>query len=207
MRLGIFGGSFDPVHLGHLFLAECCREKCALDRVLFVPAAVSPHKQDAQPADAKARVEMLKLAVVGHGAFDVSTIEIDRSGVSYTVDTLSAMKERHDNPELFFLMGADSLPLFPTWRDPARICELATLVIVGRHGSPPPDLDVLSAVTTSERIEAMREVQFQMPLVEFSSSEIRRRVSAGESIRYQTARAVEAYIRAEKLYARVEAEG
>lgn len=207
MRLGIFGGSFDPVHLGHLFLAECCREKCALDQVLFVPAAVSPHKQDAHPTDAKARVEMLQLAIGGHEVFDVSTFEIHRSGVSYTVDTLSAMKEQHDNPELFFLMGADSLPLFPTWREPSRICELATLVIVGRQGSPPPDLDVLSEVTTPARITAMREVQFQMPLVEFSSSEIRRRVAAGESIRYQTPRAVEAYIWAEKLYGGIKKQG
>jgi nicotinate-nucleotide adenylyltransferase len=97
-------------------------------------------------------------------------------------------------------MGADSLPQFHTWHRPDRICELATLVAVGRPGNPKPDLSILTNVTTRQRIEAMQKVQFEMPLVEFSSSEIRRRVAAGLSIRYQTPRAVETYIRSQGLY-------
>lgn len=200
MRLGVFGGSFDPVHLGHLFLAECCRDACALDRVLFVPAKISPHKQDRQPADSKTRVEMLKLAIGGHPAFEVSTLEIDRGGVSYTVDTLTEILQQRPGAELFFLMGGDSLSQFQKWHRPDRICQLATLVVVNRRGNPPPDLSILSQVTTPDRIEAMQAVQFEMPLVEFSSSEIRRRVAAGQTIRYQTPRAVEEYIRSHELY-------
>ena len=93
-RLGIFGGSFDPVHYGHLLLAECCRETCQLDRVWFMPAAVSPHKVGTQPASDAARIEMLQLAIGGHEPFAVSTIELDRGGLSYTVDTLTAVARR-----------------------------------------------------------------------------------------------------------------
>lgn len=200
MRLGIFGGSFDPVHMGHLFMAECCRESCALDQVLFLPAAISPHKQDSQPTDSNARAEMLRLAIGGHEAFELSTLELDRGGVSYTVDTLAELLKQHPGAELFLLMGGDSLEQFKTWYQPDRICELATLVAVGRAGSPRPDLNVLADITTPARIAEMQRVQFEMPLVQFSSSEIRRRVACGLSIRYQTPRAVEEYIRHHGLY-------
>src|SRR5690606_24290783 len=116
MRLGIYGGSFDPVHYGHLLLAESCRESCRLDRVAFIPAAVSPHKRDVPPSESKHRVEMLRLAIAGNDAFEISTIELDRGGVSYTVETVAAMAELHPGAELFLLMGADSLVDFPTWR-------------------------------------------------------------------------------------------
>ena len=200
MRLGIFGGSFDPVHMGHLFMAECCRESCALDQVLFLPAAVSPHKQDAHPTDPKARVEMLQLAIGGHESFGICTMELDRGGVSYTVDTLKELLGQHAGAELFLLMGGDSLEQFKTWYQPDRICELATVVAVGRPGSPRPDLDVLADVATPERIARMKQAQFEMPLVQFSSTEIRRRVASGLSIRYRTPRAVEEYIRSHGIY-------
>ena len=100
MRIGVYGGSFNPVHLGHLIAAECCREQARLDRVLFVPAATPPHKQGHMLADAAHRVAMLNLAVGGHDAFAVSTIEVDRGGVSYTVDTLAALAERHPHDTL-----------------------------------------------------------------------------------------------------------
>jgi nicotinate-nucleotide adenylyltransferase len=200
MRLGIFGGSFDPVHLGHLFMAECCRESCALDRVLFVPAAISPHKQGSQPTDPNDRIEMLKLAIGGHEAFELSTIELDRGGVSYTVDTLAELLTQRPGAELFLLIGGDSLQQFRTWYLPDRICQLATLVAVGRAGSPKPDLTVLADITTPAQLAQMQRVQFEMPLVQFSSTEIRRRVAAGLSIRYRTPRAVEEYIRHRELY-------
>ena len=144
MRLGIFGGSFDPVHFGHLLLAECCREERRLDQVWFVPAAVPPHKRPGAVASASQRVEMLRLAIGGHEAFHVSTLEVDRGGVSYTVDTLEAVRHEQPAAELFFLMGADSLADLPTWREPARICELASPIVVGRGGTPAPDYSVLA---------------------------------------------------------------
>src|SRR5690349_9388812 len=109
MRLGLLGGSFDPVHYGHLILAECCREQCHLDAVWFVPAAIPPHKQNHTLSAAADRIEMLKLAIGGHEAFSVYTGEIDRGGVSYTVDTLQQLHDEQPDRELFFLMGADSL--------------------------------------------------------------------------------------------------
>ena len=109
MRIGIFGGSFNPIHFGHLLLAETCREQCRLDEVWFVPAARPPHKQDLPLAPDADRVAMLQLAVGGHKPFRVSEIELQREGVSYTVDTLREIAEQQPDAELFFLMGADSL--------------------------------------------------------------------------------------------------
>ncbi len=132
MRLGIFGGTFDPVHYGHLLLAESCREQLGLDQVWFLPAAVPPHKQERTLAPASARAEMLELAIGGHPAFAVCRHEIDRGGVNYTADTLSLIKAEDPTRELFFLMGADSLRDLPGWKNPARICELALPVMVCR---------------------------------------------------------------------------
>ncbi len=115
MRLGILGGTFDPVHYGHLLLAEQTREQCGLDRIWFLPAAVPPHKRSAPLTPGARRIEMLRLAIAGHEAFEVSTLEIDRGGVSYTLDTLSAVRQQQPEAELFFLMGADSLRDLPTW--------------------------------------------------------------------------------------------
>ncbi|MEM7316925.1 MAG: nicotinate-nucleotide adenylyltransferase [Planctomycetota bacterium] len=200
MRLGIFGGSFDPIHYGHLILAECCREQHALDRVWFVPTAVSPHKIGAEPVSAAARCEMLKLAIGGHVPFDICKIEIERGGVSYTVDTLTAIKDEHPEAELFFLMGADSLADFGSWREPARICELAKVVVVSRPGSGDPDFDSLNGVVDAKVAEEIRSLHVQMPQIEISSSEIRARVAEGRTIRFQTARAVEKYIETNQLY-------
>lgn len=136
MRLGIYGGTFDPIHYGHLLLAECCREQCQLDQVWFMPAEVPPHKQ-AQPLTAgRQRVEMLQLAIGGHEAFAVSRLELERGGVSFTVDTLAQLHQEDPTRELFLLLGADSLLDLPNWREPERICSLATLVVVGRPGRP-----------------------------------------------------------------------
>ncbi len=114
MRLGLYGGSFDPVHYGHLLLAESCREQCRLDAVWFAPASIPPHKQGRTLSQAADRIEMLKLAIGGHEPFTVFTGEVDRGGVSYTVDTLAQLHEELPSAELFFLMGADSLADLPT---------------------------------------------------------------------------------------------
>jgi len=200
MRLGIYGGTFDPVHFGHLLLAEYCREECRLDEVWFVPAAVPPHKQGQNFSTATRRVEMLSLAIGGHEQFRVCTREIDRGGVSYTVETLAEIHAEDPTRELFFLLGADSLFDLPLWREPSRICELATLVVVARTTAPAPDFACLAALTGAERTAHFRRHLVQMPLIELSSTEIRRRVQAGLSIRYQTPRAVEKYIEAAGLY-------
>jgi nicotinate-nucleotide adenylyltransferase len=204
IRLGVFGGTFDPVHYGHLLLAETCREQCRLDQVWFLPAAVPPHKQQLQLTPAAQRLEMLRLAVAGHDGFLVSALEIDRGGVSYTVDTLQAISEREPQAELFLLMGGDSLRDLPTWHKTAEILKLAIPIVIRRRGTPEPDFRVLADLVSKERLQEIREYQVQMPLVEFSSSAIRQAVADGCSIRYQTTRAVETYIKANKLYVQEE---
>ncbi len=179
MRIGIFGGSFDPVHLGHLLLANCCWRQASLDRVEFVPAAAQPLKPRGPVASEADRVAMLHLATADRPEFSVSTIEIDRGGVSYTVDTLRARQAEHPGAELFFLMGADSLADFPEWRDPVEICRLATPLVVRRAGSPEPNVESLRRFVTPARLAAIRDAQVEIPATSISSSQIRRHIAEG----------------------------
>jgi len=205
MRIGIFGGSFDPVHQGHLVVAECCREQARLDRVVFVPTAIQPFKQDRHPVAGQHRAEMLGLAVGGNPAFEVSTLELDRGGVSYTVETLAALRATHGTDELLLILGPDALASLPDWRDPTRILELARLIAVERDG-----LDDAAAVVAAPRLAALlgsegaRRVvadKVVVPALGIRASDLRALVKAGKSIRYRTPRAVERYIAAHGLYA------
>ncbi len=200
MRLGVFGGSFNPVHYGHLLLAECCREHCRLDEVWFMPVALPPHKPADELIDAADRVAMLELAVAGHDRFRVSTLEIDRGGMSYTVDTLEALAAQVPARQLYLLLGADSLRDLPQWRNPQRICQLALPVVVRRAGLPVPDVSVLAPLTTAARLAEIAQAQVEMPGIELASRELRHRVALGQSIRYRVPRAVEQYIAERGLY-------
>jgi nicotinate-nucleotide adenylyltransferase len=197
MKLGLFGGTFDPVHFGHLLLAEQCREQCGLDAVWFLPSGSPPHKRrDITPG--KQRLEMLQLATAGHEAFSVSDRELKREGTTYTVDTLTELHAEQPDAELFFLIGADSLHDLPTWREPQRILELATIVAVNRGDRPLPSLD---GVREKLGEPAAGRIQFAtMPGCDISATDIRERVAAGRSIRYMTPRAVEVYIQQHGLY-------
>jgi nicotinate-nucleotide adenylyltransferase len=206
MRLGIFGGTFDPVHYGHLLLAECCREQCCLDQVWFMPAAVPPHKQQRELAPAAVRIEMLELAIAGNEAFSVCRYETDRGGVNYTADTLAHLSEEDPQRELFFLLGADMLRDLARWRQPTRICQLARIVAVCRAGEPPLDFSGLEGVASPEQIDQMRKHRVDMPEVELSATDLRCRASAGKSLRYRTPRAVERYIETHRLYREMKSE-
>jgi nicotinate-nucleotide adenylyltransferase len=199
MRLGILGGTFDPVHYGHLLLAETAREQCRLDQVWFLPASIPPHKQGHELSPVEQRIEMLELAVAGNPAMIVSRLEADRGGVTYTVDTLAALAADDANREILFLMGADSLADLPNWREPERICQLAILAVVGRAGQQ-VDYSRLADFVPAQRLELFRQHQVEMPLIELSSHDIRERVVRGQSIRYRTPRAVEKYIESQELY-------
>ncbi len=197
MRLGIYGGTFDPVHLGHLVLAEQCREQCQLDEVWFVPALAPPHKQQKQPTPGKQRVDMLKFALAGMPHFQVNEIELHRDGLSYTVDTLTTIAEEVHR-ELFLLIGADSLHDFPTWREPERIAQLATIVAVNR-GEPSLQNHADWRKVLGEAIYS--RVKFvTMPGIAISSTDLRERAHAGRSLRFQVPRAVEEYIVQHHLY-------
>jgi nicotinate-nucleotide adenylyltransferase len=200
MRIGIFGGSFDPIHYGHLLLAESCREQRQLDRVWFLPAAVPPHKRGVVQTAGTHRANMIEIALVDHPAFELSLLELKRGGLSYTADTLREIARDQPEAELFLLLGGDSLADLPTWRAPGEICRLAIPLVVSRPGAPPPDFSPLAGLVSDERLKQIQESQVQMPLIELSSTDIRRRVAAGQSIRYRTLPSVVRYIEQLGLY-------
>ncbi|MCG6158494.1 nicotinate-nucleotide adenylyltransferase [Rubinisphaera margarita] len=198
MRMGILGGTFDPVHFAHLILAETCREACQLDQVRFVPNHCSPHKQDDQPTSAKQRQAMLELAAAGIPEFVVDPRELKKAEVCYTVDTLAEMKSEFPDAELFFLIGADSLRDFPTWRQPERIAELATIVAVNRGNTPEGELQAMLDGLPEPLRERVQLVE--MPGIGISATALRERVQQNLSIRFLTPRPVERYILENGLY-------
>lgn len=198
MRIGIFGGTFDPVHLGHLVLAEQCREQCRLDEVWFVPAGTPPHKSRTGITPAQERREMLEFAIAGHERFRISLCEFARSGPSFTVDTLAQLAQESPGHEWFLLLGADSVHDLPTWRDPHRILQQATVVAVNRGDSPGMQLDELAASFSPDELQRILTVT--IPGLEISSSDIRERARAGRSVRYLVPRAVEMYLNQRNLY-------
>lgn len=198
MRMGVFGGTFDPVHYGHLLVAETCREELSLDQVRFIPAAVPPHKLDEKITDGHARADMLKLAVSGYPEFVVDRRELKRTGPSFTVDTLSELQAEFPKTKIFFLMGADSLRDLLTWRNPTRIAQLATLVACNRPGLP--------AIQHSQIVEWVGEeiapsvISLQIPGTDLSATDLRDRARSGRSLRFRTPRAVETYIQQNAIY-------
>jgi nicotinate-nucleotide adenylyltransferase len=205
MRLGIFGGSFDPPHVGHLLMAQDAVTALSLDRLLIVPAAQQPLKQ--QQASANDRLAMTRRSFGGIAAVEVDPIEIDRGGLSFMVDTVDAFRRRWPLAEFHLLIGADVVATLPRWRDPERLLGMARLVVLRRGpwdragkdapADPPvdPDSPVGRAIHTAPRLETRT--------VEVSSTEVRARVQAGRSIRGFVPAAVEAYIASAGLYVRV----
>ena len=198
MRMGIYGGTFDPVHYGHLVLAETCREQLKLDQVRFVPAAAPPHKPDHKISDGHTRADMLGLAVSGYPEFVVDRRELKRKGPSFTVDTLTEFTAEFPDAELYFLVGADSLRDLLTWREPERITELATLVACNRPGLPALDRAQIATWIGSELAGRIETVQ--IPGTDISASELRDRFRSGRSVRFLVPRAVEAFVIEHKLY-------
>lgn len=209
-RAAVFGGSFNPIHLGHLLMADEMLERLRLDRVVFVPAATPPHKPAALLAPAEHRFEMVRRAVAGHPGFEVSDVELRRSGPSYTVDTLEALSASGD--ELFLLVGSETFLDLLSWRQPRRLVELARLVVVPRTGSA-FDPESAAAQKVLREIGAERFVgeddaitpasvaivrALSLPI---SSSDLRARARAGRSLDYRVPEAVAAYIRGHGLYA------
>lgn len=199
-RIGVIGGTFDPIHLGHLLAAEQFREQCGLDEVRFVLAATSPFKIEERAIDAKHRWEMLQLAVGGNPAFRADDRELRRGGTSYTVDTLREIQSEHPGAELNFLMGADSLVDFAKWREPSEICRLAFIAVVARGGWPEPDLSRLTPFLPPDQLLHPSKHLIAMPQCEISSTRIRQSVAQRRSIRYQVPPAVSAYIDQHQLY-------
>jgi nicotinate-nucleotide adenylyltransferase len=199
MRRGVFGGSFDPLHYGHLILAEQCREQARLDEVWFVPAARPPHKLGAPPSPFDVRVEMLRLALADESKFRIDPLEGERAGPSYTADTLDELDRRHPGHDWFLLMGGDSLPDFPTWHQPGRIVARAGLVVMERPGFPVMGEAELRSAMGLQAGAKLELVKVDVPLIDLASSDIRRRVAAGRSIRFMVPAAIEEYISRNRL--------
>jgi nicotinate-nucleotide adenylyltransferase len=194
--IGILGGTFNPLHIGHLVCAEEACAQLGLDRVLLVPVAAPPHKEARDDPGAQARVEMCRLAVAGNGRLEVSTIEVDRGGLSYTVDTLREIHARAPEDDLTFIVGGDMAASLPTWREPQAILELARLGVAERSGVRRDDiLERVSGLGVADRV-----VFFEMPRLDISSSDVRARVAAGRPIRYLVPDAVARFIAERALY-------
>ena len=200
MRIGIFGGTFDPIHLGHLVLAEQCREQCELDEVWFVPAAIPPHKQDAAISPAASRCAMIEFAISGTPNFKLDRLELERTGPSYTVTTLEKLHADDPNRELFLLLGADSIRDLPSWRAPNRILELATVVAVNRGRDSLDESQIQHFLANALGTITPRIKIVQIPGIDIAATDIRHRVAAGQSIRFLVPRAVEAYIHEHSIY-------
>lgn len=200
-RVGLFGGSFNPVHLAHLVLAEQAWAMLDLDRVIFIPAKLPPHKDPAALAGARERLRMVRLAITGRSAFAVSDIELRRKGPSYTIDTVTAMRRRFGkNAKIFFLIGTDTVPELPTWHKIRQLVELCDFVPVSRPGVRVPALSTLARGLGKKAASDILSRTIRMPLLDISASDIRCRVADGRSIRYLVPDAVAEYMHGKKLY-------
>jgi nicotinate-nucleotide adenylyltransferase len=194
-RIGVLGGTFDPIHTGHVAAAEAAVECAQLDRVLFVPAGNPPHRP-AAIAPAADRLEMAMLAVAGNARYAVSDLELHREGPSYTLDTLLELQRAHPDAELFLILGWDAARLFRSWHEPEKVRDLGTVVVIGRPGLEAPGVADLRAVG----MDPARTVLCLRATPAVSASEIRRVVGAGNSIEGIVPPAVDAYIAAHHLY-------
>ena len=188
--VGIMGGSFDPIHLGHLVTAEQARADLGLDEVIFIPAGAQPQKSHATPAEL--RYLMTVLATAAHPAFSVSRFEIDRPGPTFTVDTLRAMRQRRPNDQLFFITGADAILNILTWKDAAECLQLAEFVAATRPGY---DLQKLESEGLREQVRIL-----DVPALAISSSDVRKRFGSGRPVRYLIPLEVEQFARKYRLY-------
>lgn len=192
MLIGLFGGTFNPIHLAHLIIAEYVRDSLLLDQLIFMPCAKPPHKSDHDLADGVDRLHMIQLAIEGNSHFYVSNLELIRGGKSYTVDTVQALSDlyRLNQSDFFLIIGADNFQDIHSWRTPDIILKLCSLVVVKRPKSTIPKFPAF----------AQDIITVDIPLLEISSSEIRQRVRQDQSVRYLVPHLVEEYIFSHKLY-------
>ncbi len=197
MNIGLLGGTFDPIHMGHLIIAEEARAKLSLGKVFFIPTGQPWLKAGHSITPVVHRVEMVRRAIANNPHFELCTMEVERPGFSYTVDTVTALKDNLGEQAIFFILGQDSFVGFNLWKDPDRLVRMCRLVVVPRLGLALPDLDSMAL-----SIPGLRDsvVELDAPVIGISSSEIRRRVSQSLPIRYLVPEGVGGYIREQGLY-------
>jgi nicotinate-nucleotide adenylyltransferase len=202
--LGVFGGTFDPIHIGHLAVAEEAAESLGLERVVFVPAARPPHKPGVEFAPAEDRFAMVELAIADNPCFEASRIELDRPGPSYTIDTLAELgggvRRLGPGPQLFLILSADAFAGLPTWHEPQRVLSLARLAVVPREGYADGSPDSLAEWFPGLPDAADRAVFLDGPRLHISASDLRQRAAAGRSLRYLVPDAVRRHIEDHALY-------
>ena len=193
-RIGLFGGTFDPIHTGHLIVAEIIRDTLDLDRIIFVPTNKHPLKDSNSISDEAHRRKMIQLAIVNNQFMEVSDLELGTDRINYTVDTIARFREEHGGSvqEIYFLMGMDNLNQLHLWKDPDRLVKMCRVVVFGRPGFEPER-------EAKKYLSHIRIVQ--IPLLEISSTQIRERVRNGKTIRYLVPPDVESYITENRLYA------
>ena len=198
MNIGVLGGTFDPIHMGHLIIAEEVKARLNLTETLFVPAGQPRLKADNLISPAEHRVEMVRLAIADEPYFKLSTMEVERTGPTYTVDTMAELKgQLGAGDKLFFVLGWDNLAQLPQWREPSQLVRMCRLVPVPRVGYPSPDFNSLEAAIPGL---SQSVILLDTPQIEISSSEIRDRVARGLPVRHLVPEAVGRYIKRHKLY-------
>lgn len=200
-RIGLFGGTFNPVHIGHLIIARAALEHLGLERIVLIPSANPRHKSPEAVADTVDRLAMLRLAVADEPGFDVSACEIERPGMSYTIDTVAFFrKELSDRAELYWLIGADSLSELASWHRVDELVCMCRIVTAARPGWESPDLSALTERVGERQVRRLRDGILPTPRIDISASEIRRRVRQGRSVRWLVPMAVAQYIDRRGLY-------
>ena len=200
-RIGLFGGSFNPIHCGHLIVARAVAETLRLESVLLLPSARPPHKPGLSADDAAHAAEMVKLAIAHERLFEFSGFDLTRPGPTYTIDTVDHFaREFGPDAELFWIIGADSLRDLPTWHRVSELADACTIVTAARAGTPAPDLSALRGILNPEQLEKLRGGVLSTPRIDISSSDIRRRAQQGLSTRYLVPDAVGTYIESNRLY-------
>lgn len=196
MKIGIMGGTFDPIHNGHLIMAEYAKSHLKLDKIIFIPSGVHPFKDNKHITDSKKRIEMITLSIESNKDFQISTIEIDRKGITYTIDTIKELKKEYIEDEIYFIIGTDIVFEIEKWKDFEKLKELCKFVLFYRIGKNKSEEKI-------EELETKYEIRFekvQAPIIEISSTEIRKRIKNNLSIKYLVNEEVEEYILKYNLY-------
>jgi nicotinate-nucleotide adenylyltransferase len=197
-RIGIMGGTFDPIHYGHLVAAEAAREAFCLEKIIFVPAGIPPHKVQEEVTPARHRYLMTLLAIMSNPYFEISRIDLERGGVTYTVDTLADLKKEFSEAIIYFITGADAILEILSWKSPAQVMSMADFIAVTRPGH---DLDQLSEALGSFYSEFQEQIHIlEIPPVGISSTALRRRLKEGRTVRYLVPDTVVTYIENRGLY-------
>ncbi|HKL80754.1 MAG TPA: nicotinate-nucleotide adenylyltransferase [Mobilitalea sp.] len=197
-KVGIMGGTFNPIHNGHLFLAEYAYEQIGLDRVLFMPSKNPPHKEEMDIISSEHRLNMVMLATRDNPHFEVSTFEMDREGITYTADTLSLLTKENPDTEYYFIVGADSLLMMTKWMNPQIVFKLCTIVAASRNHLPQRQLNIQAKLLRESYGASI--IMLDMPTLEISSASIRERNATDKSIMYYLPKSVNDYIKVHGLY-------